>query len=110
MSQPPSPEAAASLTTAAPGSLSGRRVVLSGLVCGAVGLAIALFVRALLANTSVRLPSTSLFWGTVLGSGFAVVAGMALEAVRQLQRSNPDPAYRHGRRARRPLDQGRAGR
>jgi hypothetical protein len=37
--------------------------------------------------------------------GFGVVAGMALEAVRQLQRHNPDPEYRHTTRAR-PTGQG----
>jgi hypothetical protein len=80
--------------------LSGRRVVLAGLVCGAAGLAIALFLRAIVANTTVRLSSRELFWSTVLMGGFGVVAGMALAAVRQLQRHNPDPEYRRSRRSR----------
>ena len=35
----------------------------------------------------------------VLVSGFGLVAGMAVEAVRQLQLSNPDPEYQRGRRS-----------
>jgi hypothetical protein len=76
-----------------PSALSGRRVVLAGLVCGAAGLAIAMFLRAIVANTTVRLSSRELFWSTVMMGGFGVVAGMALAAVRQLQLSNPDPEY-----------------
>jgi hypothetical protein len=81
--------------------LSGRRVVLAGLISGAAGLAVALFLRAIVANTPVRVSSYTLFWGTVLLGGFALAAGMALEAVRQLQQSNPDPAYRPPSRGRR---------
>jgi hypothetical protein len=77
---------------------SGRRVVGSGLVVGAVGLAIAFFLRAVVANTPVRVNDYTLFWATVLAGGFGLVAGMAVEAVRQLQRSNPDPAYRRSGR------------
>ena len=71
----------------------------SGLVTGAAGLAIALFLRTVVAHTPVRVSERTLFWDTVLVSGFGVVAGMAVEAVRQLQRHNPDPAYRRGRRS-----------
>jgi hypothetical protein len=77
-----------------PPPLSGRRVVLAGLVSGGAGLAIALFLRAVVANTTLRLTSRELFWSTVLMGGFGVVAGMALAAVNQLQRNNPDPEYR----------------
>lgn len=78
---------------AQPSPLSGRRVVLAGLVSGAAALALALFLRAIVANTPVRITSYTLFWSTVLMCGFGLVAGMALEAVRQLQRNNPDPDY-----------------
>ena len=88
-----------------PPPLSGRRVVLAGLVCGGAGLAIALFLRAIVANTTVRLTSRELFWSTVLMGGFGVVAGMALAAVHQLQRHNPDPEYRRVSRSR-PRGQG----
>jgi hypothetical protein len=82
--------------------LSGRRVVAAGLIAGTGGLAIALFLRSVVANTPVRVNSYTLFWSTVLAGGFGVVAGMAVEAVRQLQESNPDPEYRRQNRARRP--------
>ncbi|MFN7677845.1 MAG: hypothetical protein ACK5QW_04515 [Cyanobacteriota bacterium] len=83
------------------GALSGRRVVGSGLVVGLVGLAIAFFLRAVVANTPVRVNDYTLFWSTVLAGAFGLVAGMAVEAVRQLQRTNPDPEYRRGGRSRR---------
>jgi hypothetical protein len=83
-----------------PPPLSGRRVMLAGLVSGGAGLAIALFLRAIVANTTLRLTSRELFWGTVLMGSFGVVAGMALAAVHQLQRHNPDPEYRHSNRVR----------
>ncbi|MFN7819927.1 MAG: hypothetical protein ACK6BM_14855 [Cyanobacteriota bacterium] len=102
MSQP-SPEHHTRSSSQPP--LSGRRVVVAGLVSGAAGLAITLFLRAIVANTTARLPSHELYWSTVLMGGFGVVAGMALEAVRQLQRHNPDPEYRHTTRAR-PTGQG----
>ncbi len=79
--------------------LSGGRVVSSGLVTGAAGLAIAQFLLTVVANTPVRLSERTLFWDTVLVSGFGLVAGMAVEAVRQLQLSNPDPEYQRGRRS-----------
>jgi hypothetical protein len=76
-------------------------VVAAGLIAGGGGLGIALFLRAIVANTPVRVSSYALFWSTVLMGGFAVVAGMAVEAVRQLQASNPDPEYHRQHRARR---------
>jgi hypothetical protein len=84
-------------TPARPSPLSGGRVVGSGLICGLAALAIALFLRAVVANTPTRLSPSALFWSTVLIGGSGVVAGMALEAVRQLQAANPDPAYRRRR-------------
>jgi ABC-type hemin transport system substrate-binding protein len=74
-------------------------VVASGLVGGAAGLAIALFLRTVVAHTPARISEHTLFWDTVLVSGFGLVAGMAVEAVGQLQRNNPDPEYHRGRRS-----------
>ena len=82
-----------------PRPLCGRRVVVSGLVTGAAGWAIAQFLRTVVAHVPVRVSERTLFWDTVLVSGFGLVAGMAVEAVRQLQRSNPDPEYQRGRRS-----------
>ncbi|MEB3265245.1 MAG: hypothetical protein VKN13_01370 [Cyanobacteriota bacterium] len=53
-----------------------------------------------MATTPTQLSANDLFWCTLLLSGFGMVAGMAVEAVRQLQRINPDPEYhRHRRRS-----------
>ena len=79
----------------------GGRIVAAGLIAGTAGLAIALFLRAIVANTPVRVSSYTLFWSTVLVGCFGVVAGMAVEAVRQLQESNPDPEYHRQHQARR---------
>jgi hypothetical protein len=75
-------------------------VVAAGLVGGTGGLAIVLFLRALVANPPGRVTSYAIFWSTVLVGGFGLVAGMGVEAVRQLRDHNPDPAYRRGRRGR----------
>ena len=82
-------------------------MVASGLVTGAAGLAIAQFLRTVVAHTPVRVSERTLFWDTVLVSGFGLVAGMAVEAVRQLQLSSPDPEYQRGRRSRGRGGQGR---
>ncbi len=80
-------------------ALSGRRVLCAGMLTGLVGLAIAQFLRSIVAHTPLRVTPQALFWSTVVLGGFGVVAGMAVEAVRQLQESNPEPDYHrhHGR-------------
>ncbi|MFM7360722.1 MAG: hypothetical protein ACKO25_02635 [Cyanobium sp.] len=69
-----------------------------GLVGGAGGLTVGLFLRTIVARTPTQLPGYALFWLTLVLAVMGTVAGMAVEAVRQLQSGNPDPAYRHGRR------------
>jgi hypothetical protein len=86
----------------APSPLSGRRVLGAGLVIGAITLAIALFLRALIANTPARVTEDTLFRVTVLAGVSGLLAGMAVEAVRQLRDRHPDPAYHHPRPGRRP--------
>ena len=98
---PPPPPAAPSRP------LSGRRVVAAGLIAGTCGLAIALFLRSVVANTPVRVNSYTLFWSTVLVGGFGVVAGMAVESVRQLQQSSPEPEYHRHRSLRQRPEQRR---
>ncbi len=80
--------------------LSGRRVLFAGMITGLGGLAIALFLRSIVANTPLRITPAALFWSTVVLAASGALAGMAVEAVRQLQESNPEPEYhrRHGRR------------
>jgi hypothetical protein len=80
-----------------PRPFSGGRVLVAGLVCGAGGLVVALFLRVVLANTTVRVNSYTPSWFTVLLAGSGLVAGMALESVRQLQQSSPEPEYHRHR-------------
>ncbi len=80
-----------------PPAFSGGRVLVAGLAGGAGGLAVALFLRVIVANTTARVNSYTPFWMTVLLSGFGLVAGMGLESVRQLQRSSPEPEYHRHR-------------
>jgi hypothetical protein len=78
-------------------------VLCAGLLTGLGGLAIGQFLKAIVANTPLRVTPQALFWSTVLLAVSAAVAGMAVEAVRQLQASNPDPEYhRQTGRRRRP--------
>lgn len=83
-----------------PRSLCGRQVVAAGLLAAVGGLAVALILRALIATTPTRLSDESLFWGTVLLGASGLMAGLAVEAVRQLQGHSEDPAYRRRRRGR----------
>jgi hypothetical protein len=73
-------------------------VAAAGLVGGLGGLAVALELRSLIATTATRPSASRLFWGTVLLGVSGLLAGLAVEAVRQLQQNSPDPAYRQRRR------------
>ncbi len=85
-----------------PSPLNGRRVLGAGLAIGAISLAIALFLRALIANTPTRVTEATLFWVTVLAGVSGLLAGMAVEAVRQLRDRHPDPEYQRQRARGRP--------
>ena len=87
---------------APPGPLCGRQVVVAGLVAAVGGLAVAMVLRALIATTPARPSEYSLFWGTVLLGVSGLIAGLAVEAVRQLQSRSPDPEVRRGRHRRGP--------
>ena len=72
-----------------------------GLISGSVGLTVGLFLRRIVARTPLQVPSYALFWMAVLLGGFGLLAGMAVEAVRQLQVTNPEADYHRGRHRRR---------
>jgi hypothetical protein len=72
-------------------------VVVAGLVAAVGGLVVAMVLRALIATTPARPSEYSLFWGTVLLGVSGLIAGLAVEAVRQLQSRSPDPEVRRGR-------------
>ncbi|MEB3320893.1 MAG: hypothetical protein VKI63_08145 [Cyanobium sp.] len=86
-----------------PDRLRGGRIVLTGLIAGLVSLLLARFLTMIVASTPTRLSAAALFWLTALLSAAGSVAGMALEAVRQLQAASPEHAdQRNARRHRRP--------
>ncbi|MBC1261850.1 hypothetical protein FQK07_11365 [Synechococcus sp. BSF8S] len=80
--------------SSSPEPLKGRRIVLVGLGGGLFGLAVSFFLQAIVANTPVTVSSYAMFWFRLLLGAFGTLAGMAIETVRQLQVTNPDPAYR----------------
>jgi hypothetical protein len=78
----------------------GRQVIWAGLVAGGGGLLLGIFLRTIVERTPTQLPSYALFWLVVMLTAMGALGGMAVEAVRQLQVSNPDPSY-HPTRLRR---------
>lgn len=90
-----------------PSGFRGSQVLWAGFVCGAGGLMVGLFLRTIVARTPTRLPGYALFWMTLVLGVMGTLAGMAVEAVRQLQSGSPDPAYHHGRQQQQRLAQER---
>ena len=78
----------------------GRQILAVGLVGAGLGLGLALMLRRIAARTPAQISATAQFWLLVLLAGFGLVAGMAIEAVRQLQVASPEPEY-HPRDAQR---------
>ncbi|QVL53295.1 MAG: hypothetical protein KFB97_02500 [Cyanobium sp. M30B3] len=71
----------------------GRKILEVGLIGAALGLGFALLLRRIVARTPAQISATALFWLLVLLPGFGLLAGMAIEAVRQLQVASPEPEY-----------------
>jgi hypothetical protein len=67
-----------------------------------LGLVLSVFLQTVVANTSVSVTSYAVFWFRILLASFGGLGGMALETVRQLQATNPDPAYHNKPALRRP--------
>jgi hypothetical protein len=84
----------------------GRQILAVGLIGAGLGLAMALLLRRIVARTPAQISPSALFWLLVLLPGFGLVAGMAIEAVRQLQVASPEPEY-HPRELRRSRDHDR---
>ena len=78
--------------------MSGGRILVAGLISGLIFLALCHVLLAMVATTTVRLSPHTLVWSPVLLGSFGLLAGMALEAVRQLRAANPDPEYHRSRR------------
>lgn len=78
----------------------GRQVVWVGMIGASGGLLLGLFLRTIVARTPTQLPSYALFWLVLLLAVVGCLGAMAIEVVRQLQASSPDPAYHHLRQQR----------
>lgn len=78
---------------APPAPLRGRQVLLAALIGGALGAAVALMLHAVVINTPAQVSPRTYAIFFVIFCAFGAVAGLTLEAVRQLQERNPDPAY-----------------
>jgi hypothetical protein len=63
-----------------------------------LGLLIALFLKTLIDNSPLLLPPRRIFWLFLLSAGNGALVGLAIESMRQLQASHPDPAYHQRRR------------
>jgi len=83
-----------------PRRYDGKRVVGSMILGVGIGLLVALFLKGVIANTPVVIPAKRIFWLFVLSAANGALVGFTIESMRQLQASNPDPAYRRrkGRR------------
>ncbi|MCP9849850.1 hypothetical protein [Cyanobium sp. Morenito 9A2] len=78
---------------APPVPLRGRQVLLAALIGGALGAAMALMLKTVVSNTPAQVSPRTYLIFFVIFCAFGAVAGLTLEAVRQLQERNPDPAY-----------------
>jgi hypothetical protein len=64
-----------------------------GLVGLALGLVGVLLLQRIVDRTPAEMSASAQFWLRVLLPGFGLLAGMAIEAVRQLQMASPEPEY-----------------
>jgi hypothetical protein len=70
-----------------------RRILAAGLVGAVLGALLALMLHAVVTHTPVEVSARTFALYFTIFSAFGAVAGLTLEAVRQLQVRNPDPAY-----------------
>ncbi len=73
--------------------LRGRRILLAGMIGSGLGAAVALMLHAVVTHTPVEVsPRTFALFFSIF-CAFGAFAGLTLETVRQLQATNPNPAY-----------------
>ena len=65
---------------------NGAAATLAGLVGGAIGLAVALFLRALILNTPAQVRPSTFFWWFVLLTVAGALWGLATQTMKQLER------------------------
>jgi uncharacterized membrane protein len=85
----------------APRPINGRKVVIALLVGVAIGWCIGVFLESIVANTPNTIDPQELRWLRKLVGAAGGLAGLAIEAIRQLQAANPDPAYHRRSRLKR---------
>jgi hypothetical protein len=71
----------------------GGRILVVGLVGSALGLVGVLLLQRIVDRTPAEMTASAQFWLRVLLPGFGLLAGMAIEAVRQLQVASPEAEY-----------------
>jgi hypothetical protein len=82
---------------------NGATATLAAVVGGAIGLALAMFLRALVLNTPAQVKPSTFFWWFVLLTAAGALWGLATQSMKQLERIQ---GYRHGGGLRAP---GRSG-
>lgn len=80
--------------------MSGRKVVLALLVGIVIGWCIGVFLESIVAHTPNDIDPGELRWLRRMVAAAGGLCGLAIEAMRQLQAANPDPAYRRRTRLR----------
>ena len=73
--------------------LKPRRILVAGLLGAVLGAVLALMLHAVVTHTPAEVSPRTFALYFAIFSAFGAVAGLTLEAVRQLQVRNPDPAY-----------------
>jgi len=73
--------------------LRGSRILLAGLIGTGLGASLAVMLHAVVTHTPVEVSPRTFALFFAIFCGFGAFAGLTLETVRQLQLSNPDPAY-----------------
>lgn len=81
--------------------MNGRKVVVALLVGLAIGWCIGVFLESIVANTPNTIDPDELRWLRRLVAAAGGLCGLAIETMRQLQVSNPDPIYHHRSRLKR---------
>jgi hypothetical protein len=81
--------------------MNGRKVVVALLIGLAVGWCIGVFLESIVANTPNTIDPVELRWLRRVVAAAGGLCGLAIETMRQLQASNPDPIYHHRSRMKR---------
>ncbi len=70
----------------------------AALMGGIGGLILAALLLMVIQNTPVQLPPNRMFWQLLLLGVGGGLAGLAIEAIRELQQASPESEYHHRQR------------